>query len=660
MAVFSFILLALLLLCRALEKKHAATGYLIFTLCVLIAKLVLVAGNEIVSEHSDAWSYINAASEFPRSSVGANPGYPGWLWISMVLGVPQRIAIEILFVFSGAVFSMALGRFAFGFVGYALLLLLTVFSPVSYFLFDRALSDGMYICLSLMAVGWSVLCLQTGRRAVRWALLLLLGLTMGGMALTRSEVPLLVVAMLSLAALSIFLLIRVDQARWSEACVKTFFRFGFSSLIATMMVFGVMSIHWYLEGVWAQTLSGLPAHTNLLARLAAIKVQAPHQRFVPISREARFLAYQNSPTLSQLRPIIEAADNPYKLESERVLGMAGEVGAGWIWHIFNDAAAKHGIKTVRELDRFYRQANAELDTAFTDGKLGKEFVLQPLLGSDSSVWLPFIRDGLSNVLVGATRAPEPQMDADFESNFFDRICLRRSALMQKNEGLIKGWAFAKRNKLSGIVVEPGTASGAQSAAPALFSATHFARPDVQEGFRKEGLNIPLDSGFAARIPLRANQPIRLRFTLEDGQVATADHPVVDQVRVATASAGTDVVFGIDTLPSDTGQVKSGWRGQVMQTALGIYRNRSLWVVALILAVSGFCVLAWRATAGDKPALISLAGALLIASWIVFRLGFYAVIDAAAWGAEPRYVLMSGLFLSTLAVTGLLACFRRRP
>lgn len=193
-----------------------------------------------------------------------------------------------------------------------------------------------------------------------------------------------------------------------SAGAKTFFRLGFSSLVAVSMVASVMFIHWYVEGVWAQTLSGLPAHTKLLENLAAIKIKATHQRYVPISREARLLAYQHSPTLNQLSGIIDAPDNPYKMESERVLGMPGEVGAGWIWHIFNDAAAKRGIKNVIELDRFYKQANSELDAAFKAGKLSKEFVLYPLLGSDPAVWLPFIWDGLSNVFVGATQAIGPQ------------------------------------------------------------------------------------------------------------------------------------------------------------------------------------------------------------------------------------------------------------
>lgn len=211
LAMFAGGLLVMIMFGSILEKKHSFSGYLAFTLCVLITKLALVSGNEIISEHSDAWTYVAAASEFPRSAIGANPGYPLWLWVSMVLGILQRIAIEILFVFSAAIFSVALGRFAFGFFGYALLLLLTVFSPVSYFLFDRAIGDGLYICLSLSALGWSIISLQIHRPMIRWMVLLMLGVTMGGMALTRPEAPLLAVAMLSLAIFSILVLVREEK-----------------------------------------------------------------------------------------------------------------------------------------------------------------------------------------------------------------------------------------------------------------------------------------------------------------------------------------------------------------------------------------------------------------------------------------------------------------
>lgn len=233
--------------------------------------------------------------------------------------------------------------------------------------------------------------------------------------------------------------------------------------------------------------------------------------------------------------------------------------------------------------------------------------------------------------------------------------------MQKNEGLIKGWAFSERSNVVNVSVETGAANRTFPANLTSFCATRYARPDVQEKFKKEGLNVPMDSGFVARISARGNEPIRIRFSLEDGQVVTADHPVTNQVRaVADAKGDTKVIFGIDSLPSDGKPVNTGWRNQVMKSALDIYRDRLFWGVVLFLSATGFCLLVSRVLSGDKPALLNLVSGLLILSWIVCRLGFYAVIDAGAWGAEPRYVLVSGIFQCALAVIGVLTIFGRRP
>jgi hypothetical protein len=115
---------------------------------MLLAKLLLVAGNEIVAEGHDAWSYVFAASMNPVSDIGGKlPGYPTWLWLWKEAGIPQRLAIEGFFVFSAGVLAWSLRRSVLGPLAAASLLLVTVFSPVSYFLFDRALSDGFYLCL---------------------------------------------------------------------------------------------------------------------------------------------------------------------------------------------------------------------------------------------------------------------------------------------------------------------------------------------------------------------------------------------------------------------------------------------------------------------------------------------------------------------------------
>jgi len=639
-------------------KQSATLVCLLLAVCVVAAKLALVSGNEVVSEHSDALSYLMAAAGNPLTAIGTNPGYPLWLWLAQALGLAQRTAIELLFAAGCIVLSTALRSYGLGLAGYALVLSVGLLSPASYFLFDRVLSDGFYLCLSFMALGFSLMLLRAGRASEGWYAALALGIALGMMALTRMEVPLLAAALLSMALLAAAHSIWVYGSSPARALALALARAGGAGLVAAALVSGFALIHWWSAGVWTNSLAELPSHSRFLSRLAAIETGSVQQRYFPISREARMLAYAHSPALDRLRGTLEAPDNPYMKESERVLNMPGEIGAGWIWHVFNDAAARQGITKPAELDALYSRINDELDLAFASGKLRRRHVLHPLLGGDAGAWLPYLGEGLANVLVVSTHAMIPQVDAAFEPDLFDRICLRRAALLQKQEGWVKGWAYSAGDGVVAVRILAGEAHQDPAAGPSVLAA-RYARPDVQRGFREQGQDVPLLTGFSARVALPADAPLRLMFALASGQAVVTDELRSDRPQTLPAGqGGSPLIFAVDELPSPA--LASDSRSELLRDGIRIYRNPWTWAAVLCLALAGSARLGWRALHGDAGARAWLLGAALILSWIVCRTLFFALIDAAAWGAEPRYVAVSGVLLGVLATAvGCAALARQR-
>jgi len=639
-------------------RRRPTCALLVTSAIVLIAKLLLVADHEVVAVQSDAWSYVSmGGSEAPWSLLGASPGYPLWLWVCMHLGVPQRIAIEVVFFCASALWAAGTGSRFGGTVGYAAVLAATVLSPSTYFMFDQALSDGLSAALTLAALGATSYVLTAERQRRQWLGLVVLGLLLGFMELTRKESVLVYGGMLLLFVALIVWAIVMEARPWRIAVGSAMFKTFVVGLCCVAVILPVVWIHEHELGVSALSIAELPSHTGLLTRLASIDDGEPGIRFVPVRQEAIALAFRNSPTLARFEPVVDARDNPYRKESERVLALPGEIGAGWIWHIFNAAAPMVGIKTAAKLDATYRQVNAELDASFASGTLKKRFVLHPLIGATPSVWLPFLPAGIGHVLDAATIKSKPPIDQAFELELFNRVCVRRVSLIPDPDGSVQGWAYASRGQLGQVeVLGPANAAG-QMPDPIL--ARRVDRPDVQAAFRREGVVMPLDVGFVTRIPVARVRDNRLRFQL-DGKsfMTTAPFETNRVATIDTATSGGRIVYAFDALPQPVARDLSGWRMQAIFAAIDAYDSPLFWSVVAAGTLTTLLLSFVGTHASRRERVVRQLVMFTLASWMIARLMLYAVVDAAGWGAEPRYVQLAGIIAVTLLVLSIITLAQR--
>jgi hypothetical protein len=325
--------------------------------------------------------------------------------------------------------------------------------------------------------------------------------------------------------------------------------------------------------------------------------------------------------------------------------LPGEIGAGWIWHVFNDAAGRSGIQKPLDLDRFYQQVNRELEAAFEYGRLERRFVWHPLLGQDAGTWLPHLVEGFSNMAAAMSWLASQQADAGFDEALFDRVCLRRRGLIRSGSGEIKGWAFAPGRAVLEVIAE----AGPETEPRRRWVANRLARPDVEKAY---GLTIA-QPGFVARISPVEADPLRLRFVLDNGEVAVADALVSGKVGTATsARQSTQVTFGLDAVPSASPGMRDDPATNFMERMVKLYNTRWLWWSGVLALAAAMALATRSALRGGRRDQLLLAVFALALAWIVSRLGFYAVIDAGAWGADPRYVYASGYLLTAFFVVAL--------
>jgi hypothetical protein len=620
-----------------------------FLLATSVLKLALVAGNEIVAVPYDSANYVRQAADY-LFTLGSAPGYPFWLALSGLSGIPQRISIELLLILSGGIASCWL-RKMFGNLSGCIAFALVVTSPGTYLLFDYALTDGLYACLTLVAIAVSGTVIFSTSRRRKLLAALALGVSMGWMALARTEDPLL----LGWAGLVILLLLvhmrRTRSARFPGPAVAiSMLVAGAIAVPAVVMVQSVNLMHLRESGVFARTLSALPGHTRLLRNLAEIDDGATSIRYVPVSAKARELAYEASPTLRKYKAVIEDRDSIFQQVSREAGLPLGEIGGGWVWHVFNAAILQVNGVVAAEVE--YGKINAELGEGFRSKLLKKRFVLHAFASAP-------VMDIMRRLPAAAWKVAEKSfqtyprgIDVGHEKRLFDAVTLRRAALITGGyRHVIQGWVFQddSTSKIKSVTFIDGLGQSP-------LTARYMPRADVEDGFKKPDGTRPAALGFAFDFNSPSQELGRLLYVLEDGSTRTVDKISQGITTLRPENGGSTLKQGIDYATVDpVRQTGYGQRIQddVSAAANTIVLSRSL-LVALLL-VCGAGAVAGRRLSEQRFNVWMFS--ILVAGLFLSRVLFYAVLESEAWVVEVRYMLAANFMAAVLFAVLLPFCIR---
>ena len=626
--------------CQRPARVSRGMALLLFLAFTVVFKLLLVANEEIIARdlpHDDLWQ-VNAAQrsywggDYQQYTMLHLPVYPLYIKAVSLLGVPLRLATDLLYCATACLLSTALWRAGFGTIVAGLAGAVAIMHPASFQLPNRC---GPEVLLTPLLMGAVAVTLNwwikrdDGSRAAVWAAV--------WWALawnTRQESILLAAGLAVLAAC----IVCVDRRKPLDVVGREIFWGAALPVMAALALSAaIKSANYWRWGIFSDSVITSRGYVAAYKALQSIPPER-HLDFIPISRDMREKAYAISPAFAELRPHLEGSIGAGWARISREsftdgLGMKNlgktEVAAGWFYWALLDAAkmAGHGSNPAIQ-DSFFQRVSDEIRAAQAKGELGARFVPIAMIDPAVGLWINRIPHSFESVaatlvmpvVVGRTK--QIAAENDLEGSLFDEQTNRRTHLVAEPQGQLAGWANAMLDQVIAIsLVSPGGHTAA-IIAPSVIRQDIDAK--IPTGFVLVAKDITPSDWQGGKVSI---------------QLAThgiVEYPIADLVpgKVAVQKAGNVLVgLGVDSLAPPSTSEPWAWKLQVGWERL-FYRTVKWanWGLGLFGFALGYRI--WRKRAFDGKIVIIC----FLISIIFFRVCFFALLDATSWpGNQPRYL-----------------------
>jgi hypothetical protein len=355
-------------------------GLLFGLVAIALFKLWVVHTEEIYgsSTEYDALWYVGSAKHwywgatYSWTAFVRPCAYPLFIAVVHFLGIPLRIAIELIQMASWAVLIIALRKAT---VPRGLCLLafaLMALHPATMLYNNHTMSDSLYTAILPLALGGSLLTLFTKRviHAV-WT-----GLAYAVLWNTREE------SFLIPPIIGVLFLLALWQPR-DTANRKTHFVFWTkrtAALAGTLVLFvgAIYSANYRAFHSFAKSDLSAPAFERVFKALLRIK---PTQsiRYMSVTVEMLQRAYEVSPTFARLKPEFESPTGQVWTHPTYSRYGIREFGPWFMWALRNVTAQAGFYKDPVSTNRFYRTAASEINKACDEGRIPSRVVLSSFL-----------------------------------------------------------------------------------------------------------------------------------------------------------------------------------------------------------------------------------------------------------------------------------------
>ena len=355
-------------------------GLLLGLLILSLFKLWLVHTEEIYgsSTEYDALWYVGSAKHWywgtPYGWIGfVRPcAYPLFIAVNHFLGIPLRIAIELVQMASYAIFIWALRRAGVPRVLCFFIFALTIVHPAGLLFNNHSMSDSFYAAILPLALGGALLALVT-RKVLHAAWT---GIAFAILWNTREE------SFLILLILAVFFLLALVQRRDTQTR-QAHFVFWLKRTGAIVAALGVLVATVYAANFrafhsFAKSDLSTAAFEGAFKALLRIK-PSDTVRYSAVTREALHLAYEASPSFSRLKPHLESpVVQNWTVPFFERFGVH-EFGPWFMWALRNATLNAGYYKDPVSTNAFYRQVAREINQACDEGRIPSRFVVASFL-----------------------------------------------------------------------------------------------------------------------------------------------------------------------------------------------------------------------------------------------------------------------------------------
>lgn len=624
-----------------LRKSVNSPSVVLFVLITIVASYG--GGQEIVAHflpHDDYYFLMRSESFGLKGSYLApikESLYPLFIQIPRLYGLSLRLfevlsyAVACFFLWCQIV-RLSQSRI----IGWLTILPLALL-PYQHIVFNVVTYDALQLILTPLTFASAIqLFLDRGSRAS----LLSAGVIAGLQMLTRPEGFLFILPpLVSLVALGARSL---KQAGFRHEVVCVMKRGAIIILVPFALQQVVSAVNQYRFGFWAPTIMKSASYQASLAALMSVQPAEPDEdRYAPVPKSALMRAYEVSPELRKAKVFFDRHMDGKGWSSHALPGYQardGSISGGHFQWAWLDAGAFVAGTEHRSMLAYFDAVARELDEAFRAGELRKRRVLSTAVGPNFSIWNAHFWTSLRKVGGIALNLGEPLLPELFSSSSapeveedFNRLALRRVALLQSERWSLSGWAL---NPGLGV---PKDIALDDEARDAGITISVLSRPDVVQAVLKSDDTTVINTRCGFRLSSPGPWSGHLMIEYEDGKTAV---PIVElKTALSGASIGRD---GIHL------QVDSMKRGKSLseRTQFRVIRwlsatTHSIMKVAVLVLIPLLAVLLISRVRlifsdSSRTALwLILALALSVA---LPRLGLLAAIDSVMYpGAEPRYL-----------------------
>ncbi|NCQ68924.1 MAG: hypothetical protein GPI99_07175 [Microcystis aeruginosa W13-15] len=359
--------------CEDINKVFFACGIL----SMIIIKFFLIRNSEVVGHPRDSLLYTLMADQniwFPTNKAKAiidyMPGYPIFIMVSNFLNFSLRISHEIFYTISNIllVFSFRLLKIP----RYICLVIFAVltFHITTFLWFNTILTETIAISLYHILLALTVITVMSENLAKKLIFSVLGGLCLGIIFITRPEQIVFLLSYLVVFAILV-LRNRMNIARAiREALPICIIPIAISLLITT--VFTLLNA-FFLE-LPALSIMNSSAFKETFSQIQSIDdgQNIDDFEFVNINRQQLKMAYQVSPTLNQVKPLIEEE------LAERITRQGGkdttniEVTIDWVYWSTVEAIRRSNLTEDRSMYQVFTEINSELQEAFNDKRINQK------------------------------------------------------------------------------------------------------------------------------------------------------------------------------------------------------------------------------------------------------------------------------------------------
>ena len=414
---------------------------------------------------------------YNQMTLAKGSGYPIFLSINKLIGIPVTLSIAILHLTSCWLIAISIKKLPIGIFLQLTSYLIIIFHPILLPL--RILRENIYHSLTMMIVSGAIIITTASYKKKEKQYIPFFGIVLGFFWITREE------GVWILPGLLFLLLAKLYQLKHENLPIKKFvYQIAIFASFAYLPVLTVSFANMYKYGKFDNVEFKSAEFSTALESLNSVQAGKTIP-YLPVSREKRMAIYAISPSFNELQDYFETKGTFWtKFGCQVHPHTCGDYAGGWFVWALRDAVAELGYyENPQKAAAFYQRITDEIAASCKEGLIScssNPIPLMPLISMTQLKELP--RKFIEAINMLLLQTDVPHLDGPSAGTFFQLHSLRfflgsPKTTQAQNESIrqLSGWYYSPNKDWINLVCAPAEGE-------AIRSIPRQASQDIAKGF----------------------------------------------------------------------------------------------------------------------------------------------------------------------------------